>query len=58
MELLAADLASALRQEYGLPQEARALSWWRRGSRVALEVAAGLMFLHEQRVLHLDLKPQ
>ncbi|KAI7841339.1 hypothetical protein COHA_004957 [Chlorella ohadii] len=36
---------------------ARVLGWYNRGRRVALDIATGLAYLHQRRVLHLDLKP-
>ncbi len=32
------------------------VDWWRRGRRVAADVARGLAFLHARRIVHFDLK--
>ncbi|KAL4421859.1 hypothetical protein ABPG77_001341 [Micractinium sp. CCAP 211/92] len=34
----------------------RAFSWYKRGKRVALDVAAALAYLHNKRVMHFDIK--
>ncbi|KAI3437798.1 hypothetical protein D9Q98_000245 [Chlorella vulgaris] len=32
------------------------VSWYRRGRKVAIDIAKGLVFLHSRRIVHLDLK--
>jgi serine/threonine protein kinase len=32
------------------------VTWYRRGRRIALDIAKGLVFLHSRRIVHLDLK--
>ena len=32
------------------------VDWWRRGRRIAADVARGLAFLHGRRIVHFDLK--
>ncbi|KAK9804146.1 hypothetical protein WJX73_004986 [Symbiochloris irregularis] len=46
------DLQAALKDD---PD--RNFSWYKRGQQAALDVARGLAYLHENGVLHLDLKP-
>lgn len=35
---------------------AKKVTWWRRGKRVALDVARALVYLHSRRIVHLDIK--
>lgn len=44
----AGDLWQALQQF----KESGALSWYRRGKRIAVEVARGLHFLHRHKIIH------
>ncbi|KAL4437815.1 hypothetical protein ABPG77_005727 [Micractinium sp. CCAP 211/92] len=32
------------------------VTWWRRGKKVALDVARALVYLHSRRIIHLDIK--
>ena len=32
------------------------VTWWRRGRRIAIDIAKGLVFLHSRRIVHFDLK--
>jgi Protein kinase domain len=32
------------------------INWWRRGRKIAIDVAKGLCFLHARRIVHFDLK--
>ena len=32
------------------------VNWWRRGRKIAIDVAKGLCFLHARRIVHFDLK--
>ncbi len=32
------------------------VSWYRRGRKIAIDIAKGLVFLHSRRIVHLDLK--
>ena len=32
------------------------VSWWKRGRKIAIDVAKGLTFLHARRIVHFDLK--
>jgi hypothetical protein len=32
------------------------VTWWRRGRKIAIDVAKGLCFLHSRRIVHFDLK--
>lgn len=32
------------------------ISWWRRGRKIAIDVAKGLAYLHYRRIIHFDLK--
>ncbi|KAL4529628.1 hypothetical protein Ndes2437B_g08800 [Nannochloris sp. 'desiccata'] len=32
------------------------VTWWRRGRKIAIDVAKGLCFLHNRRIVHFDLK--
>lgn len=36
--------------------KARRVTWWRRGKKVAIDIAKGLVFLHSRRIMHADLK--
>eukprot|EP00884_Botryococcus_braunii_P003856 jgi/Botrbrau1/13471/Bobra.0082s0070.1 len=38
-------------------RHSRAFSWYMRGSKVALDVACGLAYLHSKGVIHYDIKP-
>ena len=35
---------------------ARTVSWYRRGKKVATDVARALVYLHSRRIVHLDIK--
>ncbi|KAK9809494.1 hypothetical protein WJX73_004499 [Symbiochloris irregularis] len=48
------DLHAALRNDTASD---RHYSWYKRGRQVALDVARGLDYLHNRKVLHLDVKP-
>jgi len=32
------------------------VTWWRRGRKIAIDVAKGLVYLHSRRIVHFDLK--
>jgi serine/threonine protein kinase len=58
MELVSGgDLWCAMRADVERP-EGRRFGWYNRGRQVALQVASGLLYLHQQNVVHMDLKPQ
>ncbi|DBA75882.1 TPA: Serine/threonine-protein kinase Nek3 [Trebouxia sp. C0004] len=49
------DLQSCILQDC-YPNSIGAFRWYKKGGRVALDVAKGLVFLHEQKVVHNDIK--
>lgn len=49
------DLQSCILQDC-YPNTIGAFRWYKKGGRVALDVAKGLVFLHEQKVVHNDIK--
>ncbi|KAL4425869.1 hypothetical protein ABPG75_009885 [Micractinium tetrahymenae] len=55
MEHCAKDLEAVMDMRRASGQ--RVLHWANRGRRVAMDIAAGLVYLHSCNVLHLDLKP-
>lgn len=36
--------------------QAGRVTWWKRGRKIALDVARGLVYLHSKRVIHFDMK--
>jgi serine/threonine protein kinase len=51
------DLHEALRIS-GPDGSGRLFGWYKKGRRIALQVAVGLAVLHKHRIVHMDLKPR
>ncbi|KAL3142557.1 hypothetical protein ABBQ38_002877 [Trebouxia sp. C0009 RCD-2024] len=49
------DLFQAI-QENSYPLDTGLLSWYQKGSTIALDIAKGLVFLHQNEVVHMDVK--
>ncbi|KAL0051196.1 hypothetical protein WJX82_003584 [Trebouxia sp. C0006] len=49
------DLYQAI-QENSYPLDTRLLSWYQKGGTIALDIAKGLVYLHQNNVVHMDVK--